>query len=77
MEEIIKDAAIRDLKQYIGDKIRMTRISRRLSQRDLSELTGITVAAICKIERGETDAKISTLAVLRSALALDITIGKL
>lgn len=77
MEETAKEACIRDLKTYVGDAIRMARLSRRISQRELAELSGITEAAICKIERGETDVKLSTLALIRSALALDITVAPL
>lgn len=77
MEDIVKEACIRDLKTYIGDSLRMARLARRMSQRELAELTGITEAAICKLERGETDAKLSTLALIRSALALDVVIKPL
>lgn len=77
MEDIVKDACIRDLKTYIGDSLRMARLARRISQRELAGLTGITEAAICKIERGGTDVKLSTLALIRSALALDIVIKPL
>lgn len=75
MEDIVKEACIRDLKAHVGDSIRMARLSRRMSQRELSELTGITETTICKIERGDTDVKLSSLALIRSALALDITIA--
>lgn len=77
MEDIVKEACIRDLKTYVGDSLRMARLARRISQRKLAELTGISEAAICKIERGETDAKLSTIALIRSALALDIVIKPL
>lgn len=73
MDEITKEAIIRDLQLYIGNEIRLARLSRRMTLRSLSEATGITPAALCKIENGETDMKLSTLAILRSALALDIT----
>ena len=75
MEDIVKEACIRDLKAHVGDSIRMARLRRRISQRALAELTGITEATICKIERGDTDVKLSSLALIRSALALDITIA--
>ncbi len=75
MEDAVKEACIRDLKAYVGDAIRMARLRRRLSQRELAELTGIMEATICKIERGDTDVKLSSLALIRSALALDITIA--
>lgn len=73
MDEITKEAIIRDLQLYIGNEIRLARLSRRMTLRSLSEATGITPAALCRIENGETDMKLSTLAILRSALALDIT----
>lgn len=75
MENIEKEACIKNLKASVGDAIRMARLRRRLSQRELAELTGITEATICKIERGDTDVKLSSLALIRSALALDITIA--
>ena len=68
-----KEAVIRDLQLYVGNEIRLARLARRMTLRSLSEATGITPAALCKIENGETDMKLSTLAILRSALALDIT----
>ena len=73
----IKAAMQRDLALYVGDEIRMARLRRKLSQKDLSEMCGITQAALCKLERGKTDVKLSTLALIRSALALDITISTL
>lgn len=72
-----KEAVIRDLRIYIGNEIRLARIARRMTLRSLSEATGITPAALSKIEHGETDMKLSTLAILRSALALDITVKPL
>ena len=77
MDETLKAACIRDLKLYVGDEIRMARLRRRMSQRDLAAACGITPAALCKIERGETDVKLSTLAILRSALILDFTVKPL
>lgn len=60
---------------YVGDQIRMARLARRLSQRVVAEMCGITTATLCKIERGETDVKLSTLALIHSTLAIDIDIG--
>ena len=77
MDKITKEAIIRDLQLYIGNEIRLARLARRMTLRSLSEATGITPAALCKIENGETDMKLSTLAILRSALALDITVTPL
>lgn len=64
----------RDLALYVGMQIKLRRTEARMTIADLSELTGITPAALCKIERGTADVKLSTLALIRSALALDITI---
>ena len=73
----VKEAMQRDMATYVGEAIRMARLSRRLSQREVAEMCGITTAALCKIERGEADAKLSTLALIRSALALDLTLKSL
>ena len=75
--QVEKAARQRDLAQYVGMQIKMRRTEGRMTIAQLSELTGITSAAICKIESGETDVKLSTLAVIRSALALDISIEPL
>ena len=77
MDEITKEAIIRDLQLYVGNEIRLARLARRMTLRSLSEATGITPAALCKIEHGETDMKLSTLAILRSAMVLDITVKPL
>lgn len=77
MDEITKEAIIRDLQLYVGNEIHMARIARRMSQRDLAEATGLTSVAICRIENGGTDMKLSTLALIRSALVLDITVKPL
>lgn len=67
----------RDLAQYVGEQIKLRRVQARMTQVELAEMAGITQAALSKIERGESDIMLSTLAVLRSALALDITIAPL
>ena len=36
MDDVIKEACIRDLKTYIGDSLRMARLARRMSQRELA-----------------------------------------
>lgn len=77
MDELTRQAIIRDLQLYIGREIRRARMARRMSQPQLAELAGMTQARISKIENGETDMKLSTLAILRSALALDITVKPL
>ncbi len=73
----VRAAMARDLASYLGMQIKLRRTELRMTIKELSELTGITEAAISKIERGETDCKISTIALLRSALALDIEVKPL
>lgn len=73
----VKDAMIRDFATYIGMQIRLRRTELGLSQNDVVAQTGITQSQLSKIERGEADIKLSTLAILRSALALKITVEKL
>lgn len=75
MDEVIKMAAIRDLALYAGMQIKLRRTQLRMSLAELSEQTGITTAALSRIERGETDMKLSTLAVIRTALSLNIDIN--
>lgn len=75
-DPVVKEAMIRDFAKYVGMQIKLRRIEAGMSQDKLSELTGITQAQLSKIERGDSDVKLSTLALLRSSLALNITIEK-
>lgn len=76
-DPVVKEAMIRDLAIYVGMRLKLRRTEARMSLDALSELTGVTKAQLSKIERGETDVKLSTLALIRSALALDIVIKPL
>lgn len=70
----VKEAAIRDLAEYVGLQIKLARTARRVTAREVAELAGITPVTMSRIERGQCDMKLSTLAAIRSVLALDITI---
>ena len=50
MDEITKEAIIRDLQLYVGNEIRLARLARRMSQRELAQRTGLTSVAICRVE---------------------------
>lgn len=76
-DKIARDAMRRDLAMYVGMQIKLRRTQLNLTLRDVSEMVGVTPAALSKIERGETDVKLSTLALLRSALALNIEVSAL
>lgn len=52
--------------------IKRAREAKGLSLRKLSELTGIAPANLCKIEKGETDPRLSTMKTICEALGLTI-----
>ena len=58
---------------YVGQMIRSLRDERKFSLRDLSEISGLSVNAISKIERGETSPTVASLHQLASALGVQIT----
>ena len=57
----------------VGYMIRSLRDKQRLSLRDLADLSGLSVNAISKIERGENSPTVSSLYQLASALGVHIT----
>lgn len=69
-----KETNFRSIRRYIGDEIRIARLTQKMTQRDISAATGITIAAISKIERGESDIKLSTLATISFVLHLNVKI---
>jgi transcriptional regulator with XRE-family HTH domain len=61
--------------QLVGERIREVRVARRLTQSDLAELCGTSIAAISHIERGTKVPTITTL--VRLADALECKVAKL
>ncbi len=59
----------------LGYKIKYERVKRKLSQLELSLMTGLTTRTISRIECGNIDPKYSTL--LKIAQALDVELIKL
>jgi len=57
----------------VGTMIRLLRNKQRLSLRDLAKMSGLSINAISKIERGETSPTVSSLHQLASALGVHIT----
>lgn len=57
----------------VGQKIKSLRDKQRLSLRALSDLSGLSVNAISKIERGETSPTVSSLHQLAAVLRVQIT----
>ncbi len=54
----------------MGTKLKQLREHEALTQRDLSERTGISVNGISKIERNEASARLSTVRKLAEALGV-------
>lgn len=58
----------------LGSQIRYLRIEKGFSQEDLANEADIPLSQIGRIERGETNATISTLFVISEALGLELKI---
>ncbi len=60
-----------DIREQIGAEIKRRRKEKRLTQEQLSELTGIGRTAIAKYERGNIELGISHFSIICSALGCD------
>ncbi len=58
----------------IARRVRQGRIARNLSQRELSQLSGVPQAQISRIESGLVDLRFSSLVALANALDLEVTL---
>jgi transcriptional regulator with XRE-family HTH domain len=56
------------LKNKVAEKIRMERLRLNLSQQNMADELGITIAAYSNLERGVTEISISRLAIIASIL---------
>ncbi len=54
----------------IGTAIRLTRLRKEMTQRDLAERSGISDVSISRIERGEQDISLSTLKRIADGLGV-------
>lgn len=59
------------LQEIVGDKVRLLRIQRGLSQEELSQITGIDRPQISKIEQGKINVTLETLERISSALNVE------
>jgi len=55
----------------IGDNLKRQRIRKALTQEELAQQAGLTTASVARIERNETEPRMSTLRKLAKALDLD------
>lgn len=59
----------------LGNKIRLERMKRKISQEKLSELSNVSIRTISDIERGITDIRYTNL--LQISTAFNMTISEL
>lgn len=57
--------------QEIGNLIRMARLKKGFTLKDLAEKSNISAATLSKIEKGETNLKMTTHARIAEALEVD------
>ncbi|MBR2525856.1 helix-turn-helix transcriptional regulator [bacterium] len=57
----------------IGQKVRIERTKKGLSQEKLAELTDMSIKTLGKIERGQTDFVITNLIAIANALDVEIS----
>jgi len=55
----------------IGDNLKRQRIRKALTQEELARRAGLTTASVARIERNETEPRMSTLRKLDKALDVD------
>jgi len=60
--------------QAITARLRAARLAKGFSQRDLARLTGLPQAQLSRIEAGQVDLRLSSLAAIAHALDLEITL---
>lgn len=60
------------MKKQVADKIRIKRLGKNLSQQNMADELGITIAAYSNIERGVTDISVSRLTQIATILDEDI-----
>lgn len=60
------------LVKAIGNKVRETRLSKNLSQEELSYKSDLPLSQIGRIERGENNPTVSSLYAIADALGVDL-----
>jgi len=58
------------MKEKIAERIRIARVSKNLSQQNMADELGLTVAAYSNIERGVTDISVSRLTQISGLLGI-------
>lgn len=60
----------KNIKQIFGENLRRFRVQKRLSQRALDALSGIDHGMISRMENGQVNVTLNTLAILAAALQI-------
>ena len=60
-----------ELVVYVGDNLKRLRILNALTQAELAQKAGLTVAAVARIERNEAEPRMTTLRKLAEALGVN------
>ncbi|MFN3211234.1 MAG: helix-turn-helix domain-containing protein [Roseovarius sp.] len=69
----VRESEDKNLETAIGRAVREFRKTRRMTVSDLSEVTGLSVGMLSKIENGVTSSSLTTLQALSAALSVPIT----
>ncbi len=60
-----------ELVVYVGDNLKKLRVLNALTQAELAQKAGLTLAAVARIERNEAEPRMTTLRKLAEALGVD------
>lgn len=63
---------MKNVERQIGSEIRRRRVAKGLLQRELSDAARLPLRTIGRIERGEVDVRLSTLAKIAKALGVPL-----
>lgn len=62
-----------DLKKFIGQRLQLLRIEKKMTQEQMSECLHLSTSAYCKIEYGDTDITLSRLNKIANILEIPVT----
>ena len=60
-----------ELVVYVGDNLKKLRVLNALTQAELAQKAGLTLAAVARIERNEAEPRMTTLRKLAKALSVE------
>ena len=60
-----------ELVVYVGDNLKKLRVLNAITQAELAQKAGLTLAAVARIERNEAEPRMTTLRKLAEALSVE------